>query len=824
MYCDFVPIFVRAWKKLYPKIHIKIVLISDSIPDQLKDYSRYLICFPPLDNISTAFTAQYIRLLYPCLIDCQGGIMITDIDMIPMNSRYYTENIAHLDDDKFVYLRDVLLNDRQIAMCYNVATKQIWRDIFQVDSLETLIEKLTVAYHEIKYDGQPGKSGWFSDQTALYRHVHAWHQKTNNFVHLRDSVTGFQRLDRLKIKGIGYIDLVADKIKNGYYSDYHCCRPYSQNRELNEKVMDLLPTSDSHMPREQIENNRINRSKGHPLVLLIPFYHITDQYRFLELKSCFLQNLKLFDQLVVFFENYDPDQTDYHFLVNEKTKVINVSQWHTYDMMFGYANEHLLNSICVISNTDILFDGSISRTEELSFHDKKLYALTRWEEMEPNKFGLTLQKDQQNAFSFDSYIFKSPIDAPLIEGSGLSIKFGYAGCDNLLVKRLQFDHLFDIANPCLDIKTYHIDHQTRDRSIQTVNSYWKVSDYPWPNKSFKFRHNLVTTPMNGIPVTYIDQNTVIDPTPDKIRISKKKRVISFSLYGDKKHYIIGAFRNAEDAVDLYPGWECWFYVDTESVNRDVIQKLSEYPHVRVIEKRMSQSPKARMWRFEAIDSPEVELMISRDTDTKILKREQLAVEEWIQSGRLFHIMRDHPDHGCNFIFAGMFGTKKIPYLNWSHLIEKYGNLDFAYDQHFLDKFIYSQIVHSVVIHSTFHVFPGEKVRPFPIEYDESYDFVGGYYYENDDRSEPHLQKLKEVYNRLKNYRVPGYQFYYNLDSIGNDISRSENRDIQKMVDQCDQLPNANAFNTLGFIKCDVDPKKLVKSPYFGVMDGIFVRI
>ena len=46
-----------------------------------------------------------------------------------------------------------------------------------------------------------------------------------------------------------------------------------------------------------------------------------------------------------------------------------------------------------------------------------------------------------------------------------------------------------------------------------------------------------------------------------------------------------------------------------------------------------------MWRFEAIDNQDVEIMMSRDTDTRILPREVKAVEEWINSNKIFHIMR-----------------------------------------------------------------------------------------------------------------------------------------------------------------------------------------
>lgn len=36
LYYGFIPYFIKAWKKLYPTIDIKIILINDTIPDDIK--------------------------------------------------------------------------------------------------------------------------------------------------------------------------------------------------------------------------------------------------------------------------------------------------------------------------------------------------------------------------------------------------------------------------------------------------------------------------------------------------------------------------------------------------------------------------------------------------------------------------------------------------------------------------------------------------------------------------------------------------------------------------------------------------------------------
>ena len=110
--------------------------------------------------------------------------------------------------------------------------------------------------------------------------------------------------------------------------------------------------------------------------------------------------------------------------------------------------------------------------------------------------------------------------------------------------------------------------------------------------------------------------------------------------------------------NYYPDFECWFYIHLPSVPKETISELQKHTNVKLIFKDDDlNTSKPMMWRFEAIDNSNVSIMLSRDTDTRILLREKLAVDEWINSNKLFHIMRDHPYHTYP-IQGGMFGMKK----------------------------------------------------------------------------------------------------------------------------------------------------------------------
>lgn len=228
-----------------------------------------------------------------------------------------------------------------------------------------------------------------------------------------------------------------------------------------------------------------------------------------------------------------------------------------------------------------------------------------------------------------------------------------------------------------------------------------------------------------------------------------KKVVSFSLWGDNPTYNIGAIKNAELAKEIYPDFECWFYIHKDTVPQETIDILNSFTNTKIIFKTgdlNNESCKPRMWRYEPIDDLEVEIILSRDTDTRILLREKLAVDEWLSSNTLFHIMRDHPHH--NFcILAGMFGTKKIPQIpNWSNIINSYNKVDNRmYDQDFLRDVIYPLIKNNSTIHSSFHKME-HHAKDFPINYCSNLRFVGEYVYHDESRSIEHINILR---NNLK---------------------------------------------------------------------------
>jgi hypothetical protein len=247
LYTEFIPIFVHAWKKLYPSIDVKIVLVSETLPDEFKDYIDNIILFPPIPGVNDAYIAQIIRLLYPSVLPYEGAVLITDMDMLPMNNKYYSDPIDSFSNDVFVHYRNGVMMWRdmqQYAMCYNAASPKTWKEINGITCVESIRRWIETNYVKT-YSGVPDGTGWYSDQTVLHTLISLWSKKDTNFICLKDAEIGFRRLDRVDRLS----DSILPDVAKGLYSDYHCLRPYKSFKEFNDKVVDSLPSQIVHINR-----------------------------------------------------------------------------------------------------------------------------------------------------------------------------------------------------------------------------------------------------------------------------------------------------------------------------------------------------------------------------------------------------------------------------------------------------------------------------------------------------------------------------------------------------------------------------------------------
>lgn len=255
-YLDFFPAVNRCWKDICG-IRCLLVLVSHEIPEKLQPFKDDIILFKPIPGVSDILVSQIIRLLYPCLLSdkTSNGVIISDIDLIPMNKSFYIDNATNIPNDKFLVYRDVCLNYGQIAMCFNAATPSVWKEVWKnsgvtVHSEQNIIEFLQMISQGVLFDGRPGESGWFTDQLVLYRIVMLFKQAPNNrVVVLKDTENGFKRLDRADTQYIEqHKTIIREEVKRGDYSDYHMPRPWKDYKSfLMYFLQDVLSNESQDM-------------------------------------------------------------------------------------------------------------------------------------------------------------------------------------------------------------------------------------------------------------------------------------------------------------------------------------------------------------------------------------------------------------------------------------------------------------------------------------------------------------------------------------------------------------------------------------------------
>lgn len=229
-----------------------------------------------------------------------------------------------------------------------------------------------------------------------------------------------------------------------------------------------------------------------------------------------------------------------------------------------------------------------------------------------------------------------------------------------------------------------------------------------------------------------------------------KKVVSYSLWCQeekmdpqsqaqcKEMYCMGAIRNLELRDLLYPEWTFRYYID-DSVPDNIVKTLKRkgaeiVNMTNVTIPGTDKKYPGMFWRFLPFNDNNVDVFIVRDSDSRINVREALAVNEWLQSEKQLHVMRDHPHHKYK-ILGGMWGfnsNKGRP--NFNEICNKFlkrRNYTFKRmdDMLFLDNiYDYYSLKNEVHENDSYY---NNKSFPDNTDIDKYYNYVGEIFDEND---------------------------------------------------------------------------------------------
>jgi hypothetical protein len=219
-YLNFWPIVKKAWWEI-AKLPCILVYVGNSLPAHLVGDPAVKF-FKAIPGWPTATQAQCIRLLYPALLKCQGAVMLSDMDMIPMQRDWFVKGFETFQDSQFVSLRGIDEGEQQIYMCYVGATPKVWSEIFHIQTEEDVHRMLSIWSKNYSADGQHGGLGWCSDQIILYNRVKDIQQTNPAKIGLVPWTREISRLDRGRPSDFQiWEEEIQRKIKTESYVDFH---------------------------------------------------------------------------------------------------------------------------------------------------------------------------------------------------------------------------------------------------------------------------------------------------------------------------------------------------------------------------------------------------------------------------------------------------------------------------------------------------------------------------------------------------------------------------------------------------------------------------
>ena len=218
MYKDFYPIVAKRWYDLGFKTYYVNITDSDGIE---KNEWGIIHKIKALDFVSTGFQSQVVRLFSSKFIE--GNIMMSDIDMLPINGDYYKQYLNELTDDNVIIYSGQPYGDvPYYPMCYVLSNSKNFRKYLDIENIDFS------EYCKILSDNYD--QAWNTDENFMWEKFENFRDK----LIIKNDRDFSRRIDR------GNWTYNLNLLKGGYYIDSHLLRPYLQYKIYIDKLLEIL--------------------------------------------------------------------------------------------------------------------------------------------------------------------------------------------------------------------------------------------------------------------------------------------------------------------------------------------------------------------------------------------------------------------------------------------------------------------------------------------------------------------------------------------------------------------------------------------------------
>lgn len=219
-----------------------------------------------------------------------------------------------------------------------------------------------------------------------------------------------------------------------------------------------------------------------------------------------------------------------------------------------------------------------------------------------------------------------------------------------------------------------------------------------------------------------------------------QQVVSFSLFGNNSKYWNGLNQILPEIEKLYPGWKVRLYTNPRGRAAVICPLLHRHPTLLFVCDITNLPPPLgnlssvhpMIWRVAPLGDPQVATMVIRDTDSQVSQREVAAVQEWLASGKAFHVMRDNPYHRKP-VMGGMWGatwgrdpiktSSMMRTLRTQIISQAVGKRKYDQDQIILKEVLWPAMADWVVAHDSYNCRRFNGSSPWPTQRSNG-EFVG----------------------------------------------------------------------------------------------------
>ena len=207
------------------------------------------------------------------------------------------------------------------------------------------------------------------------------------------------------------------------------------------------------------------------MILITTYYQSDNLERQKEIDECLKKNVE--NELISSIHLLNDNIYEFPKSLSNKIRQIIVDEDSKKRLNYSYAikyiNDNCPGEICLLANSDMYYDNSLSLLKNISEEKWKntFYALSRYNIENIENIGndnkIKLQYGCQG--SQDTWIFKSPAK---IDYNDCDFHFGLPACDHKIAFSF-YKNGYNVLNPCFDIISYHL-HKSNYRTYNNNQS------------------------------------------------------------------------------------------------------------------------------------------------------------------------------------------------------------------------------------------------------------------------------------------------------------------------------------------------------------------